>query len=497
MKKKRIVIVGAGPAGLTAAAQCLEFGHAVHVLERDPEYVGGISRTVCRNGFRFDIGSHRFFTKNPDVNNWWRKRLGDDFLKLRRQSRIFYRGKFYDYPLKAIQALRNLGLRTSVCCILSYLRFRLFPIQPERSFEDWVTNRFGKRLFDTFFKSYTEKVWGMPCSEISPDWAAQRIKGLSLIGAIMAALGWQNRRFTTLTDRFEYPRLGTGMMWEKTRDDILAAGARIAMAHRVYRIEHSNRRVSAIIARDAEGRDRRFPGDEFIVSMPLRETIECFDPPLDDDVIQAAKLLRYRDFISVALVIDRDHLFTDNWIYIHDPSVKVARIQNFNNWSRDLIPRDGVTSLGLEYFCFEGDGLWERSDDELAALAKAEVQQLGFARESEVLEGYVIRTEKAYPVYDDKYSDAVAKIAKALRSFENIQPVGRNGMHRYNNQDHSMVTAMLAAENIKGPRNRDLWAVNADAIYHEENEEKRAAETQNRLVPRQFKDQGASLSKPQ
>ena len=487
----RTVVIGAGPAGLTAAAELIENGTPVVVLDKDPHYVGGIARTVEYEGYRFDIGGHRFFSKSDEITQWWKKRLGDQFISVRRMSRIFYRGVYFDYPLKAGNALFGLGVWTSFLCGLSYLQSRLFPIQPEKSFQDWVSNRFGKKLFNIFFKTYTEKVWGMPCSEISADWAAQRIKGLSLLSAVVNALFPKKKGHSggdvikTLIDTFEYPRLGPGMMWEKTRDDIRALGGQVLLGEEVTTIHREGSRVTAVTARNAQGEETRWEGAHFIVTMPLRESVLAFDPPLAAAAVAAAKRLTYRDFLTVALVLNRKELFPDNWIYVHDPGVKLGRIQNFNNWSMDLLGDQETTCLGLEYFCFEGDALWESSEEELIALGRRELVQLGLARTEDFIKGCVVRMEKSYPVYGPGYNEDVRIIREELSKLENIQPVGRNGMHKYNNQDHSMMTALLAARNIRQPGSYDIWKVNTDAQYHEEGSAD-DKDTSGRLMPEKF-----------
>jgi len=485
---KHVVVVGAGPAGLTSAAECQDLGCRVTVLEKDPEYVGGIARTVHYKGYRFDIGGHRFFSKSAEITDWWRKRLPDDFIQVNRMSRIFYNGVFFDYPLKAFNALSGLGLLTSTLCVLSYIKSKFFPIHPEKSFQDWVTNRFGSRLFLIFFKTYTEKVWGMPCHEISADWAAQRIKGLSLSTAIWNAIkpqrGGGSSVVKTLIDKFEYPRLGPGMMWEKTRDDIRAAGGEVTLGIEVTAIERKGNRVTGVVTRRLTGEVSRITGDDFIVSLPLRECVLAFDPPLSEAAQAAAKRLSYRDFLTVALMVKRLDLFPDNWIYVHDPSVKLGRVQNFNNWSPELVENPGVTCLGLEYFCFEGDGLWTMSDADLIELGKKEMSQLGLARPEEIIDGCVVRMPKSYPVYGPGYQEDLDIIRREMSALENLQPVGRNGLHKYNNQDHSMMTALLAARNITDPR-FDVWKVNTDAEYHEESEV-RDTERTGRLTPQRI-----------
>ncbi|MAT70126.1 MAG: FAD-dependent oxidoreductase [Planctomycetaceae bacterium] len=479
---RAVVIVGAGPAGLTAAAELVDSGRRIIVLERDPQYVGGISRTVRYKDFRFDIGGHRFFSKNQDIVAWWRRRLPDDFLTVPRRSRILYQGKYFDYPLQPVNAFRNLGVLNSTACILSYAKRRLWPHRPERSFEDWVSNRFGSRLFDIFFRTYTEKVWGIPCNEISADWAAQRIRGLSLWTAVRQAIGGTRNGaavIKTLIDEFQYPRLGPGMMWEQTRDDLLAGGANIAMGRAVERIDTDQSRVLSVTTRDTQGQREEWTAEEFLLSMPLRDAALSIRPRIKTEAITAARELKYRDFITVLLVVRGERIVDDTWIYVHDPKVRVGRIQIFNNWSPDLVPVPGVTCLGLEYFCNVGDELWAHSDAELIQLATNEIAQLGFVSHKAVEDGAVARMEKTYPVYDGNYETHVATVRQELERFANLQMIGRNGMHKYNNQDHAMLTGMLAAERLAGGT-RDPWKVNTDAEYHES----APAEQAGRAIPR-------------
>ena len=469
---RRLVVIGAGPAGLTAAFEAQRSGFAVTVLEKDPVYVGGISRTVRYKGNRFDIGGHRFFSKSDEIVRWWKARLPDDFIQVRRMSRIYYHGRFFDYPLKPWNALSNLGLLTSTACVLSYAWARCFPRQPERSFEDWVSNRFGRRLFNIFFKTYTEKVWGVPCSQISADWAAQRIKGLSLFMAILNAFRGTSKTqgsavIKTLIDTFNYPCFGPGQMWEKVAADFQAAGGQLHPGMQVIKLAQRDHRVIAVEAVQASGARRRFEADHFIVSMPLQETVQALDPALPPEVEAAARQLGYRDFLTVVLVLEGENPFPDNWIYIHEPAVRLGRIQNFKNWSADMVACPGTTCLGLEYFCFAGDALWTMRDKDLIELGQRDLAQLGLARPEQVKDGVVVRMEKAYPVYNPGYQRNVSVIRAELAKIANLQVVGRNGMHKYNNQDHSMMTAMLAVKNLQGGC-YNLWNVNADAEYQEE-----------------------------
>ncbi len=479
VQTKPIVIIGAGPAGLTAAYELSRYGVPVVVLEADPHYVGGISRTVEQDGFRFDIGGHRFFSKSDEVEKLWEDILGDQFLHRPRKSRILYGGKLYDYPLRAFDALSKLGVLEATRCVLSYGRASLFPNRNPRSFEDWVCNRFGRRLFEIFFRTYTEKVWGMSCGDISADWAAQRIKGLSLRTAILHAFFPQKAKdpraqsVKTLISSFRYPRLGPGMMWEAARDKVIANGGRVYMGLTVTGLARESTGW-LVQARSGDGTRQTFEADHVISSAPVRDLIPAITPPASPAALAAANGLKYRDFLTVALVIRDRQQFDDNWIYIHEPEVQVGRIQNFKSWSPELIPTDGLNCLGLEYFCHEGDGLWSASDTELTTLATKELCALGLAEPSDILRGIVVRQPKAYPVYDEGYDERVAVIRDAIaRGYPGLHLVGRNGMHKYNNQDHAMMTALLTARNIMaGHQVFDPWQVNGDAEYHEEGDAK-------------------------
>ena len=464
---ERVVIVGAGPAGLTAAYQLAKAGTPVTVLE-GTEVVGGISQTAQYKGYRFDIGGHRFFTKITPVEDLWNEILGDEFISVPRMSRIFYSGKYFDYPLKAVNALSGLGLWNAFMIMASYAHAHFRPNPVEENFEQWVSNRFGKRLYEIFFKTYTEKVWGIPCTEIRAEWAAQRIQGLSLAKAILSATSLNKRSTTikTLINEFRYPRLGPGQMWEAARDKVVEWGGEVLMQHQVDRLEMRDGRVTAVVATGPQG-ERRIEGAHFMSTMPVRNLIESLGPEVPAAVRAAGQGLKYRDFLVVALMVDQENLFPDNWIYVHSPGVKVGRIQNFNNWSRAMVPDAGRTCLGLEYFCFEGDGLWTSPDADLIALATKELGELGLAGTGKVVDGTVVRMRKAYPVYDSEYRAHLDAVRAYIDPIENLHTVGRNGMHKYNNQDHSMLTAMMAIANMRGA-SHDIWAVNTDFEYHEE-----------------------------
>ncbi len=466
------VIAGGGPAGLTAAYELSKHGRTCVVLEADPRMVGGISRTDNYKGYRFDIGGHRFFSKSREINELWREILGDEFLTRSRLSRIYYDRKFFHYPLKPADALYKLGLLRSTRIVASYLKARLRPIKPERSVEDWVVNRFGRELFEIFFKSYTEKVWGMPTSKITAEWAAQRIKDLSLVRAVTSALFGKLGRhrgevIKTLIDEFHYPRLGPGQMWEVARDRIRTQGGAVHLDRRVVGIEHDGYQVTSFVTREVDGRHTRYLGRHFLSTLPIRDLIRAMNPPPPPEVVHAASSLKYRDFLTVVLIVNRADTFPDNWIYIHEPDVMLGRVQNFKNWSPDLVPDATKTSLGLEYFCFEGDDLWIKSDEELLAIGRREIDAIGLVSAADVVDGCVVRVPKAYPVYDDDYQAHLTVIREWLKKFPNLELAGRNGMHKYNNQDHSMMTALLAARNILGLGHFDTWKVNTDAEYHE------------------------------
>jgi protoporphyrinogen oxidase len=465
------VVIGAGPAGLTAAYELLRHGEPVRVFEADDE-VGGISRTVRRDGWRFDIGGHRFFTKVSRVEEFWHEILPDeDFLRRPRMSRIYYRGKLYDYPLSAGNALRNLGIVEALRCVGSYGRARLRPPKDQSHFEGWVSARFGWRLYSKFFKTYTEKVWGMPADQLQADWAAQRIKNLSLARAVRGALLPKrgSTDVTSLIEEFQYPKLGPGMMWERCAELVEKQGGTVRTQSGVTAVHRdpATRRATGVTVVDADG-ERVEPAGHVVSSMPISALVHAMRPAAPPEVRAAADDLRYRDFLTVALVVGEEFSFPDNWIYVHDPAAKVGRIQNFGSWSPHLV-KDGRTCLGLEYFVFEDDEMWRTPDADLVALATAELERLGLVRPGRVEAGYVVRMPKAYPVYDGRYQHNVDVIRDWLaREVPNVHPVGRNGMHRYNNQDHSMLTAMLTAENIAHATGHDVWTVNVEQDYHEQ-----------------------------
>jgi protoporphyrinogen oxidase len=460
-----VVIIGAGPAGLTAAYELTKHNVNAVVFER-ADKVGGIARTENYKGYRFDIGGHRFYTKIHGINEIWQEVLQDDFISVPRLSRIYYRGRFFSYPLEPLNALMNLGLKDSFLILLSYLQAKLRPLSEEETFEQWVVNRFGRRLYETFFKTYTEKVWGIPCQNIRADWAAQRIQGMSLKKALLNAFFSANDT-KSLIKTFWYPILGPGLMWERMTQVLEQRSTPVYLESGLIRLEHHHWKITRVFIKQ-DGEEKEVYGDQYISSIPISVLVRSLDPPPPPPVLRAVESLNYRDFIQVSLVVDHPDLFPDNWIYIHSPQFQVGRIQNFKNWSRAMVPDPQKTCLGLEYFCSAGDELWLMSDAELLDLAGQEVVALGLVSHVSLIEdGVVIRQPKAYPVYDGEYSHSLRIIKNYLMQFENLQTIGRNGMHRYNNQDHSMLTGILAARNVLGSQ-YDLWDVNTDCAYYEE-----------------------------
>ncbi len=482
MSHSEVFVIGAGPAGLTSSYLLTKEGVSTTVIEADPVYVGGISRTANYKGFLFDIGGHRFFSKSKEVVDLWKEILPQDFIERPRLSRIYYDGKYYSYPLKAFEALTNLGVIESSMCVLSFMYKQAFPNEKPETFHEWVANQFGERLFSIFFKTYTEKVWGMSCDDISADWAAQRIKGLDLWTAMAQALrksmkpaGFKDGTkahdgevIKTLIESFQYPRKGPGMMWDAAAAKTRAQGGTIHMGTSLETLDYdAAKKLWTITARTTNGETKKFTANNVISSAPITELVRSFvERPA---CVTSADKLSYRDFITVALVVEKPDLFPDNWIYIHDPSVKVGRIQNFRSWSPEMIPNTTQSTLGLEYFCFENDGLWNSSDADLIALATKELCKIGLVTKDDIRDGCVVRQKKAYPVYDATYKQNVEAIRSELaEKYPSLHLVGRNGMHKYNNQDHAMMTAMLTVQNIiAGEQLFDIWNVNEDAEYHE------------------------------
>jgi protoporphyrinogen oxidase len=464
-QQRPTVILGAGPAGLTAAYLLAKQEQPAIVLESQNQ-VGGLAKTEVRDGYRFDLGGHRFFTKSEEVEQLWHEIMKEEFLLRPRLSRIYWNGKFLEYPLKGPDVVKKLGPVELTRSLFSYLVAAVKPKGNEETFEQWVSNRFGKRLYELFFRSYTEKVWGVPTTEIRAEWAAQRIKGLSFFSAAKAAfLGNKGNKVKSLIGQFHYPRFGPGQMWEAMTEDVKELGGDVRLETPVESLRVENGQVTEVVA----GGEKITPG-EVISSLPLRTTVGLADPAPDQPTLEAAQGLRYRDFLTVALVLEGEDLFPDNWIYIHDPNVRVGRIQNYRSWSEWMVPDNSKACVGLEYFCFEGDDLWTMNDEDLVQLGAQELQKLGLSSPDKVERGYAVRVPKAYPMYDTNYAERVDQIRSWLSGIENLQQVGRNGLHRYNNSDHSMLTAIRAVENITEGAGHDLWEVNAESVYHESDE---------------------------
>lgn len=486
-KELQFIIVGGGPAGLTAAYELTCRNYHPTVFEKYDK-VGGIARTEVYKGYYFDMGGHRFFTKSAEVNQMWQDVMGNNFLRRPRLSRIYYKRRFFNYPLKPFNALRGLGIWEGLLIGFSYLYCQIFPHRQENNFEEWVTNRFGKRLFRIFFKSYTEKVWGISTSELSAEWAAQRIKDLDLKAAILSMFVKPRQTIKTLIEEFDYPRRGPGMLWNTVKDKIEERGGQVFLNATVVKIRYQDNQINEVVVKRGDQLEV-VKGTHFISSMAITDFVRALDPPPPQAVMDATERLSYRDFLTVCLVVNQPKLFDDNWIYIHEPDVKVGRIQNFKNWSPDMVPDENMSSLGLEYFCNEGDELWSMSDSNLVELGKRELESIGLARSSDVVDGRVFRVEKAYPIYDSTYQQHLQLIKSYLASFVNFQTIGRNGLHRYNNQDHAMLTGMYAVRNTLDGESYDLWSVNAEQDYHEEIRDEKDAVAEkviNRVFPKVF-----------
>jgi protoporphyrinogen oxidase len=522
--KKVAVIIGAGPAGLTAAYELLARTDIKPVVLEKSEYMGGISRTVNFNGNRIDLGGHRFFSKSDRVMNWWLRHLplehnGNDserigyhnmareiaapsangnagrpasdrvMLLRKRKSRIYFLRKFFDYPIRLTpDTLIKLGFVRTVRIGCSYLRSVLFPLKNVRNLEQFFINRFGRELYRTFFKSYTEKVWGVPCNEISAEWGEQRIKGLSITKSILHFLRQRFRKpadiaqrqtETSLIEQFLYPKLGPGQMWETIAEEVLALGGEIHTSHDVAKMQCHGNRIASVTTVDKNGTRHQFSGDYFFSTMAVKDLIQSMETNVPGSVKEVSNGLLYRDFITVGLLVEKlkvrdqdNKLIEDNWIYIQEPDVLAGRLQIFNNWSPYLVANPNHVWIGVEYFCYESDPLWKKPDAAMSAFAAHELAKIDIIRREDVLDSIVIRMPKTYPAYFGTYS-RFDEIRKFVDGFENLFLVGRNGMHRYNNQDHSMLTAMMAVDNIAAGRTEkdNLWEVNTETEYHESKQE--------------------------
>lgn len=466
---QKVVIMGAGPAGIAAGYRLVNADIETVLLEKE-SYVGGISKTVNFDNYYFDLGGHRFFTKFDEVNEFWSQVLGqDDFRTRPRLSRIYYKNKFFNYPIKPLNALIGMGFSDSLVVACSYVKAKLFPYKKEKTFEEWVTNRFGSKLYSVFFKTYTEKVWGIPCSRISAEWAAQRIKGLSLFSAFKnAILKGKGNQIKTLIDEFKYPVYGPGMMYNRAKQLIENKCGQVRLNSKVIGVKRDKFKITAVEYFNENGEIVEEKGSHFISSIPITELITLFDPLPEKEVVTAASKLKYRSFITVGVVVNKKHVFPDNWIYVHSPEVMLGRIQNFKNWSPDMCADPEKTNLGLEYFCTEDDELWNMADEEIYEIACSDLQKLNMASRQDIESFMVHRVPKAYPVYMQGYNKHLSTIKEYVRKFTNLELVGRYGMFKYNNMDHSIITGLYAADNILGIDSHNIWDVNTDEEYHEE-----------------------------
>lgn len=484
-----IYILGAGPAGLAAAYTLTKQGHSVVVVERDSR-VGGLAKSIEYRGFILDYGPHRFFTKLSPVLRLWDEVLGERQVTVDRLTRIFYGGKYFNYPLKAFEALFALGFVESTRIVTSYMSAHLFPKRHPQNFAEWVTARFGRRLFEIFFESYTEKLWGIPCTAISADWAAQRIKGLSLLKAVRNALLGNDGKVKSLVDRFQYPRYGSGQLYDEIEDYLRRHHQQVHLNTEVVQIHHDNSQVTQLTLRNRQtGEESTVNCSQTISSIPITLLLKQMNPP-SQSVIAHAKSLTFRNTILVYLLVEGNHLFPDNWLYINEPSVQLGRVTNFANWSPSMLPNQHQTPLCCEYWCNFDEPMWQRSEAELLLQAETELRKIGLLHDETVSDGFVVRLPRTYPIYAGNYKTALAAIQAYLQPFANLQLVGRYGSFKYNNQDHSLLMGILAAENIDTPGKHDLWSINTDSDYAEEAraEETTAAQPvrQQRHVLRQF-----------
>jgi len=456
------VILGAGPAGLGAAYEMARTGIPGTVVEQH-DRVGGLCRTLESEGYRFDIGGHRFLSRCPEINRLWREVLGPELGLKGRKSRIYYKGKFYDYPLKPWGVLRKIGVYETGRSILSYLAAQLKPGLDEDHFEGWMIRRFGRRLYENFFRSYTEKVWGIPCTELSSDWASQRIQQLSLHRLVTQAFSQKgNQKIKSLSESFLYPRLGPGQFCERLRELAEAGGILFSLNAAVREIHHDGSRIQYVIVQTPQGW-QRVAGEFFLSSIPLSEFVMCLRPQAPRDVIRAAESLRFRSFISVNLIFDRPEIFEDHWLYIHTPQIRAGRVQNFKNWSDAMVPDPDKTSLGVEYFVTKGDDLWSMCDEDLIRFAVDEMDKLGLVGREHFVKGFVVCVSDAYPVYQPGYQECAGRIRTFLEGFVNLQVMGRAGLFRYNNTDHALLTGLYGARNLRGGAH-DLWSVDPDRL---------------------------------
>jgi protoporphyrinogen oxidase len=467
VSQERTIVMGAGPAGLAAAHELVRKGCPVTVLEKNRQ-VGGLSQTCTYKDCYFDLGGHRFFTRIEEVKRLWFELLEDKFKLMPRLSRIFYRGKLFNYPIKPLNALFNLGPVESLRVMLSFLQVRVSPPPRIDTFEEWVSRQFGRRLYRIFFKTYTEKVWGIPCDQISAEWAAQRIRGLSLKTLLKSSFSpFKSSRIRTLIEEFHYPELGPGMMYDRLAERIVENGGQIQTGKEVFALHHDRDRITALAVREG-GETKTIGGSQFLSSIPITELVAGLRPPAPPAVAAAIRALSFRAHVAVNLLVDQRDVFPDNWIYLHSPDLLAGRIQNYKNWSPAMVYSPDITTLGMEYFCNRGDAFWKRNDRELLQLARRELAATGLVDISRVFDGFIDRSAYAYPVYRTGYQSHLQTVRAYLERFSNLQCIGRSGQYQYNNMDHSILSGLLAARNIIFPeRKRDIWHTQIEGKYIE------------------------------
>jgi len=466
--KERVYIIGAGPAGMACAYTLANGGQPAVVIEGEKD-VGGLCQTIEYSGYLFDIGGHRFLSKSDLINTIWQEVMGEDLLKVRRLSRIFYRKRFFDYPLSFLNTFWNLGPLESFRCIASYGYCRLIKPGNDQTFEGWIINRFGRRLYEIFFDTYTRKVWAVPCKAISADWAVQRIRGLSLGVAIKKALlGARSRGPKTLAEEFLYPKKGPGQFYVKLKKSLVNLGSQFLFEKKTIRVNHDEGRVTSIVVRDnPTSEEQEIPVDYLFSSMPLTELLRSLNPLPSESIRLAASKLRFRSFLVVNVILDCETLFPDQWIYVHSPDVMLGRIQNYKNWSPFMTANPKRTSLGLEYFCTEGDELWEMNDVDLIDFALEELEKIGIVSRKHLINGFVVRRKDVYPVYSLKYQESLDVIQDYLSRFLNLQTMGRAGLFRYDNSDHAMLSGIGAAKNYMNKSAYNLWSQGPQQEYLE------------------------------
>ena len=471
-KNYECCIIGAGPAGVGTALELTQNGVSDILIIDKQTRIGGLSRTEIFEGTRFDVGPHRFFTKNKEINHIWHETLGKDFIPVDRLTRIFYKKKLFNYPLKAGDALTKMGLFESAHAMLSFAAAKFTPHKPAETFEDWITEKFGRKIFETFFKTYTEKVWGIPCNQIGAEWAAQRIKGLDLLEVIKNSFSFNKSNTPkSLVEQFDYPRYGAGQMYEAIAARSVDKGAELMLGATVKTIRRQDNQITSLLVTDADGNNIEVTAKHYFNSSPLTHFFTMVDPLETDEITRAAGALYYRDHITVNLLIDGDNVFPDQWVYIHAPDVYMARLANYNNFSGNMV-QGKKTALSVEYFVFRNDNIWSRSDQELISLAGDELAKSGLVERSRLEKGWVIRETESYPTYYLGYLDHYNILKSAMDRYVNLTPIGRGGLYKYNNQDHSMYSGLLAARNYIGNQDihYNLWNINIDAEYHESSE---------------------------